>query len=71
MAWDDIEVWQYDGSAWSEYDVNDLAYDGTYASFTTTSLGNGFAVVVPEPGTLALLIVAVVGLWGFARRRRG
>ena len=70
MVWDDIEIWQYNGSAWSEYDVNDLAYDGTYASFTATSLGSGFAVVVPEPGTLAMLAAGLTGLWVLARRRR-
>jgi large repetitive protein len=50
----DLDLWQYNGSIWSKYDASDLTYDGVYASFTATN-ASGFAVSVPEPGTLALL----------------
>jgi ABC-type sugar transport system ATPase subunit len=63
---DNLDVWRYDGSAWSEYSPLDLVYDGTYASFTATSL-NGFAMVVPEPGTLALLAASLIGLLAYVR----
>jgi T5SS/PEP-CTERM-associated repeat protein len=65
---DELHVWHYDGSVWTPYSPFDLTYDGTYASFTVTSL-SGYAVT-PEPGTLALLAVAMLGLIAWARRRR-
>ena len=65
ITWDNLEIWQYDGSAWGEYAANDLSYDGTYASFTATSL-SGYAVVapVPEPGTIVLLVAGLLGVLG-------
>ena len=36
---DDLQVWQYAGSAWSQYAATDLTYDRTYASLTVTALG--------------------------------
>jgi hypothetical protein len=68
LAAHQLHVWHYDGSVWTEYSPFDLTYDGTYASFTVTSL-SGYAVT-PEPGTLVLLAVATLGLIGWARRRR-
>jgi fibronectin-binding autotransporter adhesin len=65
---DELHVWHYDGSIWTPYSPFDLTYDGTYASFTVTGL-SGYAVT-PEPGTLALLAVAMLGLIAWARRRR-
>ena len=67
----DLEVWHYDGSKWSEYAATDLSYDGTYANFTITGF-SGYAVtaVVPEPGSLALLLTAGLALWGYLRRRK-
>jgi hypothetical protein len=62
-------VAHYDGSAWSEYPTIDLTYDGNYASFTATGL-SGYAMVVPEPGTLVLLATGVLGLLIYARRKR-
>ena len=47
----------------------DLTYDGAYASFTVTGF-SGYAVTVPEPGTLGLLLAAALGLLAYARRKR-
>ena len=66
----DLEVWQYNGSAWSAYPATDLNYDGEYANFTVTALG-GYAVTVPEPGTLGLLAAGLFGLLAYASRKRG
>jgi hypothetical protein len=38
----DLAVWHYDGSNWTTYAADDLAYDNTYAGFTV----NGFAFLV-------------------------
>jgi T5SS/PEP-CTERM-associated repeat protein len=65
---DELHVWHYDGSVWTPYSPFDLTYDGTYASFTVTGL-SGYAVT-PEPGTLALLAVAIMGSVAWARRKR-
>jgi fibronectin-binding autotransporter adhesin len=65
-----LDVWHYDGIAWTECAPLDLTYDGTYASFTATTF-SGFAVVaVPEPATLALLAAGLLGLLACARRKR-
>jgi T5SS/PEP-CTERM-associated repeat protein len=69
---DDLDLWHYDGSAWTAYSPLDLTYDGAYASFTVTSF-SGYAVsglAVPEPSAIALLFAAAVGLAGYARSRR-
>jgi T5SS/PEP-CTERM-associated repeat protein len=65
----ELEVWHYDGSVWTPYAANDLTYDGNYASFTATGL-SGYAMTVPEPGTLALLAAGVLGLLAHVRRKR-
>ena len=59
--WDDLKIWHFDGSAWTNYAATDLTYDGTYASFTATGF-SGYAVTVPEPGTLVMLLAVAVGL---------
>ncbi|MEN6458187.1 MAG: PEP-CTERM sorting domain-containing protein, partial [Thermoguttaceae bacterium] len=67
---DDLNLWHYDGSVWTSYTADDLAYDGTYASFTVTSF-NGYAVsAVPEPGTLMLLVAGLFGVAAYAWRCR-
>jgi T5SS/PEP-CTERM-associated repeat protein len=43
---DNLSVWGYNGSAWSQLSADDLAFDGSYASFTATALnGWDYAVV--------------------------
>lgn len=74
LSLENLEIWGYNGSAWSQLSPSDLAYDGTYASFTATSL-TSYAVVdppssVPIPGAMWLLGSGLVGLVG-ARRRMG
>ena len=60
---DDLEVWHYDAaSGWAKYNAFDLTYDGTFASFTATSFSGYAMVAVPEPGTLMLLVVGLLGL---------
>ena len=63
---------------WTPYNAQDLTYDGTYASFTATGF-SGYAVTVPEPGTLVLLAAGLLILsgeggsevgWGQSRAER-
>jgi T5SS/PEP-CTERM-associated repeat protein len=67
----DLTIWHYDGSIWSKFDATDLAFDGTYASFSATSF-SGYAVSgtapVPVPSALFLLGPGLAGL-AFMRRR--
>ena len=58
----DLQVWRYVGNGvWSRYSPTDLTYDGEYASFTVTDLSS-YAMTVPEPGTLALLVAGLAVL---------
>jgi hypothetical protein len=65
-----LEVWHYDGANWTEFAANDLTYDGTYASFTVTGFSGYAVTTVPEPGTLALLVAASLGLCVYGRRKK-
>jgi hypothetical protein len=56
-----LDVWHYDGSAWTKFTPLDLTYDGKYASFTANSF-SGYAMAVPEPSALALLAAALLAL---------
>ncbi len=38
---DELDVWSYNGTAWSAFTANDLTFDGNFASFTVTAL-NGY-----------------------------
>ena len=40
---DDLQIWHYSGSSWTEYASADLTCNGTYASFTVTGF-SGYAV---------------------------
>lgn len=69
---DDFDLWHYaTETGWETYTAADLTYDGTYASFTTTSF-SGYAVsaVVPEPSSLILFGIGVFGLFAYFGRRR-
>ncbi len=65
-----LEVWHYDGTHWTAFTAGDLTYDGTYASFTVTGFSGYAVTTVPEPGTLALLLAAGLGLLAYARQKR-
>lgn len=66
-----LGIWHYDGSTWSVHDAYDLAYNGTYASFTVTGF-SGYAVSgttpTPIPAGVWLLGPALAGLAGMRRR---
>ena len=68
----DLAIWYCVSGGWSEYDATDLAFDGTYVSFTATELG-GFAVTsssaVPVPGALWLLGSGMLAIMSLRRRR--
>jgi T5SS/PEP-CTERM-associated repeat protein len=65
-----LEVWHYDGSAWTEYPTTDLTFDGTFASFTATGLSGYAMIAVPEPSALVLLGIGAISLLACAWRRR-
>jgi T5SS/PEP-CTERM-associated repeat protein len=50
----DLDVWGYNGSAWSALSAGDLTLDGTFASFTATAALNGYTYAIadlsPLPG---------------------
>ena len=62
-------MWHYSGTTWTQFSSNDLTYDGTYASFTVTGF-SGYAVTVPEPSTLALLVAGLLGALAYVWRKR-
>jgi T5SS/PEP-CTERM-associated repeat protein len=70
ISTDQLDLWHYDGSSWTKFSPFDLTYDGKYASFTASSF-SGYAMAVPEPGTLMLLAAGFVGLVACSWRRRG
>lgn len=64
-----VDVWHYDGTAWTPFAASDLIYDGNgIASFTVSDFGGYAVTAVPEPATMGLL--ALGGL-AMIRRRRG
>ncbi len=66
-----LAIWHCDGSTWSAFAANDLAYDGTYASFTVTGF-SGYALSgtapVPIPAAVWMLGSGLAGLVGMRRR---
>ncbi|MBN2021632.1 MAG: hypothetical protein JW809_02460 [Pirellulales bacterium] len=69
VAAQDLTVWRYVGTSWSQYDAWDLTYDGQYTSFTVDGF-SAYAVVaaVPEPRSIVLLIG--LALAALAARRK-
>lgn len=65
----DLHVWHFVGAAWTAFDAMDLTVNDGWASFTADGL-SGYAVTVPEPGTLALLAAALVCTTIYLRRKR-
>ncbi len=69
----DLTIWCLTTTGWEEFDAVDLAFDGTYASFTTTALGiyavTGIASV-PLPGSLCLLAAGLLAMAGLPRTRQ-
>ncbi len=65
---DSLDLWHFNGITWVEYSASDLAYDGTYASFTVNGF-SGYAVSAPEPGTFVLLLLGAFGLAVYKLRR--
>lgn len=61
---DGLIVWQYDGSAWTQYTTDDFVYNDGYAYFGITGLGSYAitGVAVPEPTTIGLMGLASLGL---------
>jgi T5SS/PEP-CTERM-associated repeat protein len=67
----DLSVWRFEGAAWKRYSALDLTCNDRYASFTSTGLST-YAVVVPEPSVLVLLVGgAGAGILTVVRRRQG
>ncbi|MBN1396386.1 MAG: hypothetical protein JW959_15280 [Pirellulales bacterium] len=64
----DLVVWHYDGESWTAFDATDLTYNSGWVSFTASDF-SGYAVAVPEPGTLALAVASGIILL-LARRRK-
>jgi T5SS/PEP-CTERM-associated repeat protein len=66
----DLVIWKYNGSTWSQFAANDLAYNNIYASFTASDLSD-YAVsdTTPTPIPPALLLFGS-GLFGLAGIRR-
>ncbi len=75
-----LTIWDYANGTWSQFAANDLAYDGAYASFTSTNL-NDYAVTgaapltgatpTPIPGALLLFGPGLAGLIGIRKRIQG
>ena len=63
-----VQLWSYNGTAWTKFAASDLNYDGTYVNFTATSLST-YAVTVPEPGMAVLLACGLMGLAVWRKRR--
>jgi T5SS/PEP-CTERM-associated repeat protein len=66
-----LDLWHFDGNAWTAFSANDLSYDGKFANFTVTGF-SGYAVsAVPEPSVFALLAVGAAGFVTYRLRKRG
>jgi T5SS/PEP-CTERM-associated repeat protein len=64
-----LQLWSYNGSSWTKVAASDVNFDGKYVNFTVTSM-SGYAVTVPEPGTVVLLACGLMGLAAVVWRKR-
>jgi hypothetical protein len=62
-----LTVYSSNGTTWSPFPAPDLSYDGTYANFTISGFSGYAVVAIPEPSSIALLLL---GAPAFLRRRR-
>jgi T5SS/PEP-CTERM-associated repeat protein len=67
---DDLRIWHFDGDLWTSYKPNDLTYDGQNVSFTAYGFSGYAIAAVPEPQTLTLFGMALVGYAGYRLRRQ-
>jgi T5SS/PEP-CTERM-associated repeat protein len=63
-----VTVWHLDGGTWNKFDATDLTCNADFASFTATGFG-GYALTVPEPGTLIMLASGLLSIFVYVRRR--
>ncbi|MCC6124620.1 MAG: PEP-CTERM sorting domain-containing protein [Pirellulales bacterium] len=65
-----LQLWSYNGTAWTKFSASDVNFDGQYVNFTVTGMST-YAATVPEPGTAVLLVCGLMGLAAAWRRKRG
>jgi hypothetical protein len=65
---EDLGIWHYNGGAWSQYAPDLETYDaGGIFSFTATDFSGWAVTAIPEPATLALMVLGGLALL----RRKG
>ena len=66
LARDNVTIWRFDGTGWTDFAPHDLTCAGGYASFTTEGLGT-FAIAVPEPSVLVFLGIGILTILSWRR----
>lgn len=69
LHWDQPDPIELNDGSWLHVTFEDVAVIGLGRSTTVSATVARYAAVIPEPGTLALFGLGLVGLW-FARQRR-